>query len=69
MESEELTVGLCATCVHCRTVQTARSVFYLCVRSFVDERFRKYPPLPVIRCIGYERGGEEPSPKSEESAF
>jgi hypothetical protein len=36
-------------------VQAARSTFHLCTRSFTDERFRKYPPLPVLRCIGYEK--------------
>lgn len=50
-------------CRHCRIVQSARTTFYLCERSFTDPRFRKYPPLPVIRCAGYEpqsgRGPEE----------
>jgi hypothetical protein len=39
-------------------VQTDRSTFYLCGLSFVDQRFRKYPPLPVLRCSGYERRDE-----------
>jgi hypothetical protein len=47
--------GLCASCKHCRIVQAVRSTFHLCTRSFTDERFRKYPPLPVLRCIGYEK--------------
>jgi len=51
---EDPEVGLCATCKHCRIVQSARSTFRLCTRSFTDERFRRYPPLPVLRCIGYE---------------
>jgi hypothetical protein len=25
-----------------------------------DSRFRKYPPLPVLKCVGYEYGGEDP---------
>ena len=41
-------------CRRCRIVESARATFYLCERSFVDPRFRKYPPLPVIRCAGYE---------------
>jgi hypothetical protein len=53
--SDDPTVGLCASCKHCRIVQAARSTFHLCTRSFTDERFRKYPPLPVLRCIGYEK--------------
>jgi hypothetical protein len=32
------------------------SVFWLCGRAADDPRFRKYPPLPVARCAGYEEG-------------
>jgi len=39
--------GLCWRCRHCQVVDTARSRFYLCRRSFTDPRFRKYPVLPV----------------------
>jgi hypothetical protein len=55
MASDELTIGLCASCTHCRIVQSARSTFHLCTRSFSDPRFPKYPPLPVLHCIGYEK--------------
>ena len=51
-------VGLCRTCRYARRVAGARTTFYLCERSFTDPRFRKYPPLPVIRCVGFEP--EEP---------
>jgi hypothetical protein len=38
-----------------RRVETERgSVFYRCARAATDPRFRKYPPLPVVRCEGYE---------------
>jgi hypothetical protein len=48
-------IGLCATCRHVRRVETERgSVFYRCARAATDPRFRKYPPLPVVRCEGYE---------------
>jgi hypothetical protein len=50
------TAGLCATCAHCRVITTRRSTFYMCQRSFTDARFPKYPRLPVLRCVGYERG-------------
>jgi hypothetical protein len=51
-------VGLCGSCRHVRRVETARgSVFSLCERAAHDPRFPKYPPLPVIRCSGYERAG------------
>lgn len=49
--------GLCETCMWARRVPNARgSVFWLCKRSETDPRFRKYPPLPVVQCFGYERG-------------
>lgn len=48
--------GLCATCVHCRVIRARRSSFWMCRRSFTDERFPKYPRLPVLRCIGYTAG-------------
>ena len=47
-------VGLCATCAHCRIVKGARSTFYMCTLSFTDDRFLRYPPLPVRECIGYQ---------------
>ena len=31
------------------------SVFSMCLRHRTDERFPKYPRLPVERCPGYER--------------
>jgi hypothetical protein len=30
-------------------------VFWLCERSKSDARFTKYPPLPVLACMGYEK--------------
>lgn len=54
MDAVDGRIGLCATCRHRRTVRAARSVFYLCERSFTDPRFPRYPPLPVKRCEGYE---------------
>src|SRR6266487_1664376 len=52
--------GLCATCQHVKATATKRgSVFYLCLRSQTDASFRKYPPLPVVQCRGYERQDDE----------
>jgi hypothetical protein len=52
---ERVKVGLCADCMHAQRVKSDRgSVFFLCDRSTSDARFPKYPPLPVVRCIGYE---------------
>ncbi len=53
MDPFEARVGLCATCQFRRDVVTPRSTFFLCERSFTDQRFAKYPPIPVIRCLGY----------------
>lgn len=50
-----MNVGLCETCRFRRVVTTARSTFMLCERSKDDERYRKYPRLPVISCPGFER--------------
>lgn len=52
-------VGLCAHCTWCRVVATGRSRFYLCRRSSSDPAYRKYPPLPVVRCPGHEEGRPE----------
>lgn len=49
--------GLCDTCQHSRSIVTGKgSVFLMCELSKTDPRFRKYPPLPVMRCPGYEPG-------------
>jgi hypothetical protein len=48
-------VGLCTRCIHARSVESKRgSVFWLCERSSFDDRFTKYPRLPVLRCVGFE---------------
>ena len=46
-------IGLCADCQHCRIVKGERSTFYMCGLSFTNPEYRKYPPLPVLRCAGY----------------
>jgi hypothetical protein len=52
---EKEQIGLCATCRHMRKIQSDRgSIFYFCQRSATDERFPKYPRLPVLQCPGYE---------------
>jgi hypothetical protein len=48
------TVGLCERCVHARGITSSRgSIFYLCKLSEVDNRFARYPRLPVLQCIGF----------------
>jgi hypothetical protein len=47
--------GLCATCLHARTIESAKgSQFLLCQRSATDPAYPKYPRLPVLSCPGYE---------------
>ena len=51
-------VGLCAGCRYVRVIENRRaSRFYLCRMSEVDPRFPRYPPLPVMRCVGYAPAG------------
>jgi hypothetical protein len=52
--------GLCDTCKFCRRVETARSVFFLCERSFTDAAYPRYPLLPVIVCPGYDPQADPP---------
>jgi hypothetical protein len=48
--------GLCASCVHAREVVSSRgSTFTRCELSQTDERFPRYPRLPVVVCSGYEK--------------
>lgn len=55
-QREKLVAGLCAECTFVRRVVSDRgSVFYFCERSATDEGFPKYPRLPVLRCVGFER--------------
>lgn len=52
-------VGLCLDCNYARVVESERGGrFYLCRRSETDRGFRKYPPLPVLRCSGYQGNPE-----------
>jgi hypothetical protein len=48
--------GLCSTCRHAREIQTRRGPSYLlCNRSLTDDRYARYPRLPVLECAGHER--------------
>jgi hypothetical protein len=52
--------GLCADCVHARSVESSRgSLFLLCELSRSDARFAKYPRLPVLSCPGYQKNPEQ----------
>lgn len=50
--------GLCARCRHARVKRSARgSRFWRCARADGDPRYRRYPPLPVTACPGFEVAG------------
>ncbi|HEV2060217.1 MAG TPA: hypothetical protein VGR11_12740 [Solirubrobacteraceae bacterium] len=46
--------GLCDSCRHQQVVRTKRSSFSLCRRWKEDDRYPRYPRLPVLRCRGHE---------------
>ena len=53
-------VGLCDSCRHQQVVRNTRgSSFSLCLRAREDERYPKYPRLPVLRCRGHEQRSAE----------
>jgi len=55
-------VGLCADCLHARTIESAKgSSFLLCQRSAADPAYPKYPRLPVLACPGHEPGSKPES--------
>lgn len=52
--------GLCDGCVHQRRVGNTRgSTFSLCGLARTDDRFSKYPRMPVLRCAGFARRPDE----------
>jgi PEGA domain-containing protein len=61
--------GLCATCIHARTIESAKgSKFLLCRRSATDPSYPKYPRLPVFSCPGYEAVSADNSTETPVSA-
>ena len=61
--------GLCAACAHVRRIVSSRgSVFFMCRRAETDDRFVKYPVLPVLRCSGYEPAGDAGRGEQKEKA-
>ena len=62
MTRDGAAAGLCADCRHARRIGNRRgSVFLLCDRAATDPRYRRYPPLPVVSCAGYEPGPPPPA--------
>jgi len=49
--------GLCGSCANAKEITSSRgSSFLLCQRSAADDRYARYPRLPVLDCNGYEPG-------------
>ena len=49
-------VGLCHSCRYQKLIRNTRgSTFSMCERSKTDDRYPKYPRLPVERCQGWEK--------------
>ena len=47
--------GLCPRCENVQIITNDRgSRFYLCRLSATDPRFSKYPPQPVVACVGFK---------------
>jgi len=60
MKDADAAAGLCAKCRHARVQETARgSRFWRCLLAEKDERFIRYPRLPVRECPGYERHADD----------
>jgi len=48
--------GLCSACRHCQPIDSPRgSVFHLCRLALTDKAYKKYPPLPVLACPGFQQ--------------
>jgi hypothetical protein len=46
---------LCDSCAHQKLIRNTRgSSFSMCLLARTDQRFPKYPRLPVARCAGYQ---------------
>jgi hypothetical protein len=52
---ENPAAGLCETCRYMRTVVSGKgSRFLYCSRAETDDRYAKYPRLPVLCCSAYD---------------
>jgi hypothetical protein len=55
-QDRHLVEGLCAGCIHRKEIRSDRgSVFIMCLRSFNQPEYTKYPRLPVLGCAGFEQ--------------
>jgi hypothetical protein len=55
LSSQRPQAGLCDRCAHQKLIGNTRgSTFSMCERAKTDQRFPKYPRLPVAECPGFE---------------
>lgn len=60
--------GLCSQCRHASVQRSPRgSEFWRCLAAEENPRLLRYPPLPVLRCSGYERREAAPELPDEAS--
>ena len=56
VEFAAMEVGLCTDCRHAKVLRNDRgSTFYFCSLAEKDPKFRRFPPLPVRQCPGYDK--------------
>ncbi len=57
---ESAVAGLCADCLHAKKLETKiGATIYLCGLAAKQPRLPKFPRLPVLACIGYEKQRRE----------
>jgi hypothetical protein len=62
-DAERARVGLCASCRFAARQRSARGgSFWRCRRADSDPDYRRYPPLPVRSCPGFEAGPQAAPP-------
>ena len=58
--------GLCGRCRHAVVQRNAKgSVFLRCGLADEREDLRRYPPLPVLECVGFETAADAADPDSD----
>ena len=64
-EESRAYAGLCADCRWARLIRSDRgSIFIQCGKFFEDDRYPKYPRLPVHHCVAYSPHAGEPRPET-----
>jgi len=52
--------SLCESCHHMKEVISGKAArFLLCQKYAADNRFQKYPPQPIVQCLGFEQNRGE----------